>query len=197
VVAGDGAVRASGLYTAVPTNRPATPPGTPHALVVVAGLGTTYTAPFTLQALRARAAATHAVLMPGNLAFADGRAAAWDAWFAALAPLLARAPLLPAPGTHEGADDADAGRAAEDAAMTAYRLRFPVGVGPAGTAPASPYYYARDLAGVHVVALCTQHPTAAFRATMLAWLAQGASSSSSSKGVAGFRWPQARLDDRW
>jgi hypothetical protein len=45
----------------------------------------------------------HGVLFTGDISYARGEAAQWDAWSASWGPALRAAPLLPAPGNHEAA----------------------------------------------------------------------------------------------
>ena len=45
----------------------------------------------------------HGILFTGDISYARGEAAQWDAWSAAWGPALRAAPLLPAPGNHEAA----------------------------------------------------------------------------------------------
>jgi len=68
-------------------------------------------APETRAAAAANAATTppplsrpiHGVLFTGDISYARGEAAQWDAWSVAWGPALRAAPLLPAPGNHEAA----------------------------------------------------------------------------------------------
>lgn len=50
----------------------------------------------------ARSAGVGAILAGGDLSYADGDAAAWDAWFTFMEPYISDVPFIPARGNHEG-----------------------------------------------------------------------------------------------
>ena len=71
------------------------------SIALVADMGLYYTAPFTRAALLAEEN-INALIMPGDLSYADGNSHVWDAFFGKMAPLLSRVPFYTCPGNHEG-----------------------------------------------------------------------------------------------
>jgi hypothetical protein len=78
------------------------PPAAGDAVRVawVADVGRTSDTAAVLDA--ARAAGASAILAGGDLSYADGDDAAWDAWFTFMEPYIADTPFIPARGNHEG-----------------------------------------------------------------------------------------------
>lgn len=80
----------------------APPPGPQDAVRVafVADVGSTADTAAVLGA--ARASGAQAILAGGDLSYADGDEAAWDAWFQFMEAYIADTPFIPARGNHEG-----------------------------------------------------------------------------------------------
>lgn len=96
------------------------------------------------------------VTISGDISYANGDQSMWDDYFAIQAPSMQVVPWLTAVGNHE--NESGIG-------FTAYDHRFDAD----GTKEAEPHWYSRDLPGVHMVFMSTEHDYSPASA-QFAWL---------------------------
>ena len=82
----------------------------------------------------------HAVLLAGDISYANGRQEVWDTYFDELEPLGACVPIMPALGNHDSEEVADGGFG-----FDTYRNRFAL--------PGTELHYSFDVGNVHVLSL--------------------------------------------
>lgn len=123
-------------------------PGAPATFAVFGDIGQTVYSLQTLGGMRASTAA--AAINVGDLSYADGDQARWDAWGRLIQPVMSRIPMMPTAGNHE-VDAADDEPTGSYIPFQAYTLRFPVPHLASGSG--SPLYYSFNMAGVHFVML--------------------------------------------
>jgi len=84
------------------------------------------------------------VTISGDISYANGEQSVWDEWFNLQAASMQRIPWVTAVGNHE--DE-------EGYGFTAYEHRFDAN----GIAEGEPFWYSRDVPGVHMVFMSTEH----------------------------------------
>jgi predicted MPP superfamily phosphohydrolase len=108
-----------------------------------------WTAPFTREALR-QASKASAVVIPGDISYANDDPAKWEAWFEDMEPVLSSRPLVACPGNHEGKDEHTTW---EDRNMTEFQDRLPVAWQGINSGSNSPFYHRVHIGGLFLISL--------------------------------------------
>jgi len=122
----------------------------PFTLGLTADLGQTRVSQANVEVLRrqAEANAVHAVLLAGDLSYADGWFSRWDTYGRMMEPLAATVPVMTTGGNHEiGVGEQ----------WVSYNARYPMPHKASGSP--SNLWWSRDVGPVHVVSLCSYAAT--------------------------------------
>ena len=121
----------------------------PFHLGLTADIGQTEVTRVNVRLLRAALEGRGgAVLLAGDLSYADGYFSRWDSYGRMMEPLAARVPIMTTGGNHEVA-------VAE--AWVSYNLRYPMPFRQSGSV--SNLWWSRDIGPAHVVSLCSYAAT--------------------------------------
>eukprot|EP00049_Salpingoeca_infusionum_P012330 m.224943 g.224943 ORF g.224943 m.224943 type:complete len:539 (+) comp15156_c0_seq1:296-1912(+) len=117
----------------------------PFTIAVVGDMGTSYSAPLVMHALKADAS-IQALLHPGDISYAF-KVPEVNLFFSRFQSLTSRVPYIVALGNHE---------ANNPQVFSAYATRFPTDVLAARSGAESAHWYSADLAGLHLCVIDSQ-----------------------------------------